>query len=232
MPRGEGSQTISSMMKKSVEFLDNHPINRQRRARGLKPANSIWVWGEGKRPRLPSFFDKYGVKGSVISAVDLIKGIGLCAGLKPLDVEGATGNIHTNYSGKAQAALDALLKDGQDFVYIHVEAPDECGHRHEIQNKVKSIELIDKEIIGRIIAEMDKAGVQYKIMVLPDHPTPLSIRTHTREAVPFLIYRSGHEKIKPGQVYDEAAAQRSGLVIEEGYRLMDCFLKDKNYEEV
>ncbi len=231
MPRGEGSDIIEKMMKKSAEFLENHHINRERRVKGLKPANSIWIWGEGKRPKLSSFFDKYGVKGSVISAVDLIKGIGLCAGLKPLDVEGATGNIHTNFLGKAQAALDALLKDDQDFVYIHIEAPDECGHRYEIENKVKSIELIDKEVVGVIREGMERHGQEYRIMVLPDHPTPLSIRTHTGEAVPFLIYQNSDERDNPGQTYDEATAQRSGLIIEEGYKLMDFFLKDKYSEE-
>ena len=162
MPKGEGSEILADIMIKSYDLLKNHPVNLARIDRGLKPANSLWIWGEGKKPALSSFEEKYGIKGSVISAVDLIKGIAICAGLDSIDVEGATGNVHTNFKGKAQAAVKAL-EDGSDFVYIHLEAPDECGHRHEIENKVKSIELIDKHIVGYIKDELEKKGIDYNM---------------------------------------------------------------------
>ena len=196
LPTGKDSGVILEMMEKSVAILENHPINQDRIKRGLKPANSIWIWGEGKKPLLTKFPEKYGLKGAVISAVDLIKGIGKCADLQVIEVEGATGNIHTNYTGKAKAALEAL-SNGNDFVYIHIEAPDECGHRNERDNKVKSIELIDEKIAGYLIQELGKQSEDYRIMVLPDHPTPLSLRTHTSDPVPFLIYDSRMIKENP-----------------------------------
>lgn len=216
------SQIIMDLMLKSYDILKDHPVNRARISRGLRPANSIWLWGEGKKPFLPIFLEKYKLKGSVISAVDLIKGIGLLAGLNNVDVKGATGNIHTNFSGKAQAALDEL-ESGRDFVYLHVEAPDECGHRYEIENKVKSIEIIDNLIVGPILKALEKYE-DYKIMILPDHPTPLSLRTHTSDPVPFLIYQKT-KNIKSGiDSYDEEQALKTGLVIREGHKLMDYFL--------
>mgnify|MGYP005855875539 CR=1 FL=1 len=223
LPGGPYGELFLKMMQKSSEFLKYHPVNLSRIQRGLNPGNSIWLWGEGKKPALSSFYDRYGLKGSVISAVDLIKGIGLCAGLESIDVEGATGNYQTNYEGKAGAALEALEK-GQDFVYIHLEGPDECGHRHEIQNKVKSIEAIDKRIIKPILEELASRGEKFSIMILPDHPTPLSLRTHTAEPVPFLIYRSNRKKEETGQLYDEFKAGETGLYFGEGHRLMDYFL--------
>lgn len=222
LPTGKDSKILLDMMERSVEILEKHPINQDRMRRGLKPANSVWIWGEGKKPLLSKFRDKYGLEGTVISAVDLIKGIGKCAGLKVVEVEGATGNVHTNYVGKARAALEAL-KNGDDFVYIHIEAPDECGHRNERDNKVKSIELIDERIAGLIKEEMDKLGEDYKVMVLPDHPTPLILRTHTSDPVPFLIYDSRKEK-NNGFSFDEEGAVLSGLKFEEGYKLMDYFI--------
>ncbi len=223
LPSGDISDIFLMMQIKSYEILKDHPINKSRIARGLRPANSIWLWGEGRKPAIPKFTDKYGIKGSVVSAVDLIKGIGICAGLDSVDVEGVTGNIHTNFKGKAEAALKEL-QNGKDFVYVHIEAPDECGHRHEIENKVKSIEYIDKLVVGTLLdglAEYD----DYSIMVLPDHPTPLSLRTHTSEPVPYIIYRKGSEKPSGLQGYDEFQAQRTGIFIEEGYKLMDRFLQ-------
>ncbi len=225
LPAGKGSETVTAMMKKSAEFLMNHPVNRERLKKGLRPANSIWIWGEGKKPLLSSFTEKYGLKGAVISAVDLIKGIGLCAGLESIDVPGATGNIHSNFKGKAEAALIALQK-GLDFVYIHLEAPDECGHRSEISNKVKSIELIDSDVVGSLLKSLDTAGEPYKLMFLPDHATPLSLRTHTSDPVPFLIYDSENEQHNSGCTYDEACAAKSGLNIEKGHELMNFFLKN------
>lgn len=226
LPKGIQSGIVEQMMRKSFELLSNHPVNRDRRARGLKPANSIWIWGEGKKPALSSFYEKYKLKGSVISAVDLIKGIGLCAGLRSIDVPGATGNIHTNFRGKAEAALNEL-KSGQDFVYVHIEAPDESGHRYEIENKVKSIELIDHQIIRVIREELESAGEPFRMMVLPDHPTPLSLRTHTAEPVPFLIYQSNKEADNASGVYDEYGPKAAGLYFEEGYKLMDFFISGK-----
>lgn len=225
MPKGKGSEILADIMVKSHEILKNHPVNLKRIERGLKPANSLWIWGEGKKPALSSFEEKYGIKGSVISAVDLIKGIAICAGLDSIDVEGATGNVHTNFDGKAKAAVKAL-EDGSDFVYIHLEAPDECGHRHEIENKVKSIELIDEHIVGYIKGELESKGMDYKMLILPDHPTPLALRTHTRDAVPYVIYSSKENIAPSGVTYTEDNAKASGKLIEKGYTLMDSFLKD------
>jgi 2,3-bisphosphoglycerate-independent phosphoglycerate mutase len=230
LPQGSQGQLIMEMMKKSVDFLSSHEVNLKRKARGLRPANSIWIWGEGKRPLLSSFYKKYQLKGSVVSAVDLIKGIGICAELDSIDVVGATGNIHTNFAGKAQAAIDAL-NSGQDFVYLHIEAPDECGHRHEVENKVKSIELIDSEVIRVVKKALDQSKEAYKIMLLPDHPTPLVLRTHTSEPVPFLIYQSHHQKEEMQQTYDEIGAAATGLYISEGYKLMDYFILGSIQEE-
>jgi len=224
LPAGPYGAIFLKMMEESSALLKDHPVNRDRRARGLRPANSIWIWGEGKRPALSSFYEKYRLKGSVISAVDLIKGLGLCAGLDSVDVEGATGNIHTNFEGKAQAAL-AELKRGQDFVYVHLEAPDECGHRFELENKVKSIEYIDSRVLQPILAGLQEMGEDYSIMILPDHPTPLALRTHTAEPVPYLIYRSNARQEKPGQVYDEFYPSQTGKYFTEGFRLMDHFLQ-------
>lgn len=224
MPKGLGSEIFEEMTKKSYKFLAEHDINKKRVARGLKPANSIWIWGEGKKPLLSSFYKKYNLKGSVISAVDLIKGIGMCAGMDVIDVEGATGNIDTNFKGKAEAALCEMAK-GNDFVYIHVEAPDECGHRYEIENKYKAIEYIDNQIVKVIKDEMDKIGEDYKMIILPDHPTPLALRTHTGEPVPFLIYQSNKEKDNLNGTYDEFTAKETGLYLKDGYKLMDYFIK-------
>jgi 2,3-bisphosphoglycerate-independent phosphoglycerate mutase len=211
------------MMVKSSGYLKDHPVNKARIARGLRPANSIWLWGEGKRPAIPSFFDKYKLKGSVISAVDLIKGIGICAGMNSVDVEGTTGNIHTNFKGKALAALKEL-EAGQDFVYVHVEAPDECGHRYEIENKVKSIEFIDEQVVGTILKGLEKYD-DYKVIVLPDHPTPLSLRTHTSDPVPYVLYQKSKERPSGVQGYDEFQGKETGNYIAEGYTLMDYFIK-------
>lgn len=223
LPKGPHKSIILDMMVKSYDLLKDHPVNRKRTAKGLRPANSIWIWGEGKKPQLSNFKEKYHLNGSVISAVDLIKGIGISAGLKSIDVEGATGNIHTNFLGKAKAALNEL-KNGQDFVYVHLEAPDECGHRQEIENKVKAIEFIDRQVVQVIKEGLDNIGEAYKIMILPDHPTPLKLRTHTSEPVPFLIYQSNHIKEKSFQRYDEFSAKQSGIYFPVGYKLMDYFI--------
>lgn len=215
---------ILDMMKRSYDVLKNHPVNLSRMARGLHPANSIWLWGEGTKPGVSNFKEMHGVNGSVISAVDLIKGIGICAGMKVIEVEGATGNVNTNFAGKAQAAIDTLLKDGQDFVYIHVEAPDECGHRGEIENKVKSIELIDSQIVAPLLAALKEAGEDYAILVMPDHPTPLAIKTHISDPIPYLLYSSRDVKESGITTYTEETCKSTGVYVAQGYTLMDQLL--------
>ena len=233
LPEGKDSPILLQLMQESNNVLKSHKVNQDRIKRGLNPANSIWLWGEGTKPSLSSFFDKYHLKGSVISAVDLVKGLGICMGLNSINVEGATGNINTNFIGKADAALKEL-QSGQDFVYIHVEAPDECGHRYEIDNKVKAIELIDQHIVGRLLKGLKGMG-DYKILLLPDHPTPLSLKTHTAEPVPFIIYSSALNNTNTNTEtstantsnisYDEIEAKNSGIFVDPGNSLMDLFIK-------
>ena len=220
LPKEEnGGGEFYRLMKESFEVLNHHPVNEARRARGLKPANSAWLWSPGKKPRLPSFTEKWGINGTVISAVDLIKGIGLCAGMKSVDVEGATGNVHTNYDGKTQAAIHAF-KEGADLVYIHVEGPDECGHRAETDNKVLSVELIDQKILAPVYEYLRSASEDFKILVLPDHPTPIEIRTHSMEPVPFFLYDSRKDSVGVDS-FTEAAAAQTGLYIPDGFTLLD-----------
>lgn len=220
LPREEdGGAEFRRLMKESYEILNHHPVNEARRARGLKPANSAWLWSPGKKPRLPDFSEKWGISGTVISAVDLIKGIGLCAGMKSIDVEGATGNVHTNYDGKAAAAIEAF-RDGADLVYVHVEGPDECGHRAETENKVLSIELIDQKILSPVYDYLKSTGEDFKIMVLPDHPTPVRIRTHSSDPVPFFIYDSAVE-LAGVDTFSEASAATTGLYVPDGYTLLE-----------
>ncbi len=214
-------EKILSLMKKSYEFLKTHPYNLERIKQGKKPASSIWVWGAGKRPKMDSFSEKFGVKGSVISAVDLIKGIGILTGMNSIDVEGVTGNIDTNFDGKAQACIDAL-KAGDDFVYVHMEAPDECGHRFEADNKKLAIELIDEKVIGPVCRYLEDCGEEFAILVTPDHPTPIETGTHDRAPVPFFAYCSKYEK--EGNIYTEDTAKQAGFHIENGYELMGEFL--------
>ena len=214
-----GGGEFRRLMKESFEVLDQHPVNVARRARGLKPANSAWLWSPGKKPRLPNFTEKWGISGTVISAVDLIKGIGLCAGMKSIDVEGATGNVHTNYDGKAQAAIQAF-NDGAEFVYVHVEGPDECGHRAEVENKVLSIELIDQKILAPVYAYLQSTGEDFKILVLPDHPTPLRIRTHSKDPVPFVLYDSRTDA-RGVMGFSEFTAADTGLYVSHGHTLLE-----------
>lgn len=224
LPKAEnGGAEFYQLMKQSYDILNHHPVNEARRARGLKPANSAWLWSPGKKPQLPNFRDKWGLNGAVISAVDLIKGIGLCAGMRSIDVEGATGNVHTNYGGKAQAAIQAF-KDGYDYVYIHVEAPDECGHRAEAENKVLSIEQIDAKILAPVYEYLKGSGENYRIMILPDHPTPIRLRTHTIDPVPFMIYDPQDEKIGVSCFCEESAIAKDRYV-ENGYTLMDLLIR-------
>lgn len=229
LPQGEIGKPYLDIMKKSYEILKDHPVNIERKKKGLLPANSLWIWGPGKKPQIASFEEKFGKKATVISAVDLIKGIGLCAGMNVVDVEGATGNVNTNFDGKAQAAVDAL-RNGSNLVYVHVEAPDECGHRAEIENKIKSIELIDKKIIAYIEDELKKDGEEYKFLILPDHPTPIALRTHTLDAVPYIMYSSAAEVQSDALAYDEFfgaedASWVSTVNYSKGCEMMEKFLE-------
>ena len=220
IPTAPNAKKLYDMMVKSYDLLKDHPINNARVEKGLRPANSMWLWGEGVKASLSPFEQKYGLKGSMISAVDLLKGIGKFAGMNVVHVDGATGYIDTNFEGKAQAAIDELAK-GQDFVYIHVEAPDECGHRHEIENKVKSLELIDEKILGPVLNALEQYD-DYKVMILPDHPTPLDLMTHTNDPVPFMIYKNSTPAA--GGTYSEEGAKESGIFIENGPKIMEYFI--------
>ncbi len=223
LPRGEGDETINALMEASTELLMAHPVNKTRLENGKRPANSIWLWGQGKRPSMPTFREKYGLEGAMISAVDLTKGIGIYAGFESITVPGATGWLDTNYVGKAEHALFALKT--KDIVYVHVEAPDEAGHTGDLKNKIKAIEDFDDLIVGNIMHGM-KQFDEYRIMVLPDHPTPIELRTHSNEPVPFVIYDSTSERKGEPVGYDERIAQqKDALVFKEGYTLMDHFLK-------
>ena len=219
----ENATELIGMMKASYDFLMEHPVNKRRIAEGKRPANSIWLWGEGTKPALPDFKAKYGVDGTIISAVDLLKGIAKCAGMGSPDVEGATGYLDTNFDGKADCAVEELKT--KDFVYIHLEAPDECGHRNEPENKVKAIEIIDEKILGKLIPALDKYN-DYKVMVLPDHPTPIVTMTHASDPVPFMIYQKSNESDNGIESFTEATAKATGNFIEVGYELMDKFIKE------
>ncbi len=223
LPSGKGSDVYLELMEKSYGILNDHPINIERAKKGLRKANSLWFWSPGKKPALPSFEERTGLKGTVICAVDLIKGIGLCAGMNVPAVEGATGALDTSYANKGEAAIKAL--EESDLVYIHVEAPDECGHQGNAIQKIKAIESIDRYIVRPIMAHLGKSGHDYKIMVLPDHPTPIAIRTHAREAVPFAIFDSRQSFNNGDSCYDEYCGQ-NGTFVAKGQELIDLFISD------
>lgn len=213
-------EKLRAMQKKSYEILSKHPINLERKAKGLNPANSCWFWGAGTRPALSSFEEKYHKKGAMISAVDLLKGIAVGTGTTNISVKGANGGLHTNYEGKARAAVDALLKDGFDFVYIHVEAPDEMGHQGSTEKKIQAIEYLDERVIRIVREALDQSGEPYRLLVLPDHPTPIRVRTHTSDPVPYLLYDSERELRRIG-AYNEREAKESKIVVEHGYKLIE-----------
>lgn len=221
MPKGEGADRLIYLMNASQMVLHNHPQHKKRTAEDKLPANSIWLWGHGRAPKMPTYNEKYGLSGAVISAVDLIRGIGVYAGLDVIKVEGATGYVNTNYKGKAEAALKAL--DSRDFVYLHVEAPDEASHSGNLADKIKAIEQFDELVVGAVMQGIKEFG-EYRILCLPDHPTPLSIMTHTSDPVPFILYsgETGNQSNVAG--YDEESAKSTGLVVEEGFRLMEMML--------
>lgn len=222
LPKGDGADVFIEMMKKSEKILKEHPVNKARVAAGKNPATSIWPWGEGTKPQLENFEEKFGLKGSVISAVDLIKGIAKCAGMNSIDVEGATGNCETNWDGKAKAALDAIL-DGSDFVYLHMEAPDEMGHQGAPEKKKFAVETIDAKVVKFLKDELEKRGIDYKMLIMPDHPTPISLKTHVSDPVPYVIYDSTKE-LDTGLSYTEENGKKTSLYIEKGYTLINHFL--------
>ncbi len=211
---------LREMMKKSFAILANHPINIERKKNGLHPANCCWFWGAGTKPMLSSFEEKTGKKGIMVSAVDLLKGIAVGAGMGVAEVEGANGGLHTNYEGKTQAALDALLRGGYDFAYIHLEAPDEMGHQGSVERKIQAIEYLDARVVGPLRKALDEEGVSYRMLVLPDHPTPVRVRTHTADSVPYLLYDSTNELDRTWN-YNEKEGAAGGNCFPEGYRLID-----------
>lgn len=216
-------KVLRDMMERSFDILNNHPLNLARAAAGKHKANSLWFWGAGTKPKVQNFKEKTGLTGAMISAVDLLKGIAVGAGMKVYNVPGATGSIDTNWEGKAQAAIDALLKDGCDYAYIHVEAPDEMGHQGRVEDKVKSIEYLDSRLIARVKQAMEAAGEDYRMLILPDHPTPLCIRTHTSNPVPYLLYDSTHEQ-KKRERFTEESARNADNFEPNGYKLLERFL--------
>lgn len=223
IPTHKNAKKLYDLMVKSYDLLKDHPVNKARIEKGLKPANSIWLWGEGVRANLDNFKEKYGLKGSMISAVDLLKGIGKFSGMNVVNVDGATGYLDTNFKGKAQASIDEF-KNGQDFVYIHIEAPDECGHRNEMMNKVKAIATIDEKILKPVVEYLQSTGEDFKVLVTPDHATPIALRTHTNDPIPFFIYDSTKE-IQGVDGFCEKTAKDTGNYINAGYTIMESFSK-------
>ena len=216
---------LRDMMERSYEILDKHPVNTDRERRGLHKANSLWFWGAGTRPALDSFEEKNGKKGAMISAVDLLKGIAVGAGMTNISVEGADGSLHTNYEGKAQAAVRALLEGGHDFVYVHVEAPDEMGHQGSVENKVAAIEYLDQRLIGPACQALDASGGPYRMLIMPDHPTPIRVRTHVADPIPYLLYDS-RKDVGCGLTYNEETAAGTGVMVDEGYRMVERLFEE------
>ena len=218
-------EVLREMMKKSYDILVNHPINVKRKEMGLNPANSAWFWGAGTKPALQDFYEKTGKKGAMISAVDLLKGIAVGSGMDIIKVEGANGGLNTNYTGKMEAAVDALLHKDYDFVYIHVEAPDEMGHQGLVKEKIQAIEKIDELIVRPLVAKMDASGEDYRILVLPDHPTPICIRTHTAGPIPYVLYDS-RKSLGHSEAYSESVAAENGILKQDGHQLIDELFQD------
>ena len=224
LPHGECAEEVNSFMQKAGEILRSHPINIQRQSLGKKQANSIWLWGQGRKPQVVPLTQKYNLKGGMISAVDLLNGIGVIAGLKVIPVEGATGYIDTNYEGKARAALDALRF--MDFIFVHLEAPDEMGHEGNAAGKIQAIELFDEKIVGPILNNVGSFG-DYRILALSDHPTPLDLKTHVGDPSPFAVLSSRKDENKAaGLPFNEIAARESSILISPGHLLMEKFIKD------
>ena len=224
LPRGTSAEEVNALMRRAAEMLKDHPVNAKRQDAGKKRANSIWLWGQGKKPQIVPLTQKYSISGGMISAVDLLKGIGVIAGLKVCNVEGATGYIDTNYDGKARMALDVL--NFMDFVFVHLEAPDEMGHEGNAEGKVRAIELFDEKIVGPILNNMDSFG-DYRIIVLSDHPTPIDVRTHVGDPSPFAVLSSRKDENKSaGLPFNENNARASNLLITPGHLLMEKFIQN------
>ncbi|MBQ8796775.1 MAG: cofactor-independent phosphoglycerate mutase [Oscillospiraceae bacterium] len=219
-------EAFRRMMEESFKILNEHPVNQKRAAEGKNKANSLWFWGAGTKPSLPDFTEKNGVKGAMISAVDLLKGIAVGGNMKVIEVPGANGSLHTNYEGKALATVKAVLEEGCDFAYVHVEAPDEMGHQGSVENKIKAIEYLDSRVVAVIKEKMDESGEAYRLLIMPDHPTPIRCRTHTSAPVPYILYDSTREQKKLAH-YTEKEAAASGIIEPQGYRLMDRLLNYK-----
>lgn len=211
---------LKTMMKKSYDILNNHPLNLKRAEKGLNKANSIWFWGAGTRPALTSFEEKFHKRGAMISAVDLLKGIAVGADMKVVEVEGADGTLHTNYTGKAMAGVKELLENKIDFVYIHIEAPDEMGHQGSITNKIKAVEYLDDKVIRVVKEQMDQSQIPYRMLIMPDHPTPIHCRTHTSDPVPYMLYDSRKTQ-KYSHKYNESEAKKSGNIMNHGYEIIN-----------
>lgn len=226
LPEGEHAALLREMMAYSYEVLKDHPVNQARVAAGKNPANCVWFWGEGRRPALRPFRELYGMEGGVISAVDLIQGIGKCAGMRVIQVEGATGTYKTNFTGKGQAAIEAF-RTGCDFVYIHMEAPDECGHQCQINEKVYSIEQIDQKVVAPVLQYLEGTGEDYAALLLPDHPTPLHIMTHTSDPIPYVLYRKGDHAGRKDTRYTEPEAERTGIYEPHGYKMLSRILQGR-----
>lgn len=218
LPQGDGAEKLSQLIYDSYEILDKHPINTRRRQEGHNPANMIWFWGQGRQPNIPSFIAKFGKTGAVVAAVDLIRGLGRMVGLKLIDVPGATGYVDTNYLGKGQYAVQALAD--RDFVWVHVEAPDEAGHEGDLDKKIAAIQDCDEKVLGTILDGLKKTSAEFRILLLPDHPTPIASTIHTAAPVPFILYDSTEEKHN-SIPFDERALEESKLRVSEGHRLIE-----------
>ena len=225
LPKSEQGKKLLSIMERSYALLKDHPVNLKRIAQGKNPANSLWFWGEGTKPNMQSFKDKFGLNGAIISAVDLLKGIGKLTGMQVIEVEGATGNYDTNFVGKADACLDAL-KNGADFVYVHMEAPDECGHHGDAKNKIYSIEQIDEKVVKKVVEGLKATGEDFAVLIAPDHPTPISIMTHCSDPVPYLIYKSNRAYPSTATAYTEEQAESTGNFVDKGYQLIEKLIKN------
>ncbi|PWM70348.1 MAG: cofactor-independent phosphoglycerate mutase [Bacillota bacterium] len=222
LPKGAHAELYFDLMKRSFELLKDHPVNKKRVQEGKNPATSLWFWGAGKKPKLDLFKEKFGKTGTMISAVDLLKGIGKLTGMNVPDLKGATGNYHTDFGEKARTALQSL-DSGSDFCYIHIEAPDECGHQGDTEHKIWSVEQIDEKVVGFLKTELEKRGEPFSLLVMPDHPTPIAVKTHVSDPVPYLLYRSG-ETQSGAALYSEKAAKATGIYVERGCELMKKFL--------
>ena len=223
LPVGDGEDALRSLIFDSIDLLNDHPVNRRRRDEGKPPANTLWPWGQGRATVLPSFLRERGVSGAMITAVDLLRGLARCAGMRNIAVPGATGYIDTNYRGKADYTLNAL-DNGADFVYLHIESPDESGHEGNLDHKMQSIEDIDRKVVGPLVAGLTERGEPYRLLIVPDHATPLALRTHRSGPVPFLLYDSANENTGRHFPYDERALQETRFIVDEGYRLIDLLL--------